>query len=155
VTGQELNDVEGLHFSFPGAKVEVAGSEITPIDKKGKPAGTLKSHNFKVTLPADAPLGIQDVRIVTKAGISNPRAFVVSDHKEYAEEEPNNDVDKAQRIELNSSVSGVVSTNTDVDYYVFAGKKGQRVICSVLTTSIDSRLNARLELYTKDERYLG
>jgi hypothetical protein len=155
ITGQDLDGVEGLHFSFPGAKVEVGTSETTPIDKKGKPAGTLKSHNFKVTLPANAPLGIQDVRIVTKAGISNPRAFVVSDHKEFVEAEPNNDVDKAQRIELNSTVSGVVGTPTDVDYYVFAGKKGQRVVCSCRTTSIDSRLNAFVELYGADERNLG
>jgi hypothetical protein len=155
VTGQDLDNVEGLHFSFPGTKVEVAGSEITPIDKKGKPVGTLKSHNFKVTLPANAPLGIQDVRIVTNAGISNPRAFAVSDHKEIVEAEPNNDVDKAQRIEINSTVSGVIGTPTDVDYYVLAGKKGQRVVCSCQTTSIDSRLNAFVELYAADDRYLG
>jgi hypothetical protein len=155
VTGQDLNDVEGLHFSFPGAKVETLSSEITPVEKKGKPAPPLKSQKFKVTLPANAPLGIQDVRIVTKAGISNPRAFVVSDHKEFVEEEPNNDVDKAQRIDVNSSVSGVISVPIDVDYYVFTGKKGQRVVCSCLTTSIDSRLNASVEMYGADGNYLG
>src|SRR5207253_1784182 len=135
-------DVEGLHFSFAGAKVEVLGGDLTPVEKKGKPAPPLNAHKFKVTLPANAPLGIQDVRIVTKAGISNPRAFVISDHKEVVEEEPNNDVDKAQRIDLNTTVNGVIAAPTDVDYFVFAGKKGQRVICSALTSSIDSRLNA-------------
>ncbi len=155
VTGQEMKDVEGLHFSFPGVKVEVAGVEVTPVEKKGKPAPPLNAQKFKVTLPANAPLGIQDVRLVTKAGISNPRAFVVSDHKEFVEEEPNNDVDKAQRIELNSSVSGAISIGTDVDYFVFAGKKGQRVVCSALTTSIDSRLNAFIQLHSADDRYLG
>jgi hypothetical protein len=156
ITGQALDGVESLHFSFPGAKAEVMGSATTPGDKKkGKPAPALKSHQFKVTLPANAPLGIQDVRIVTKAGISNPRAFVVSDHKEYAEAEPNDDVAKAQRIELNSSVSGVISAPTDVDYYAFTGKKGQRVLCSCLSTSIDSRLPAALQLYSADGSYLG
>lgn len=158
VTGQDLKDVEGLHFNFPGVKVETGGTELTtPIDKKGKPAPPLNSQKFKVTLPANAPLGIQDVRIVTKAGISNPRAFVVSDHKEVVEEEPNNDVDKAQRIELNTTVNGVMSVPTDVDYFVFAGKKGQRVVCSALTTSIDSRLPVLLELYAADANgtYLG
>ncbi|MBI3821971.1 MAG: PPC domain-containing protein, partial [Planctomycetes bacterium] len=155
VTGQDLKDVEGLHFNFPGVKVQVEGSEVTPVEKKGKPAPPLNSQKFKVTLPANAPIGIQDVRIVTKAGISNPRAFVVSDHKEFAEEEPNDDVPKAQRIELNSSVSGVISVPTDVDYYVFAGKKGQRVICSVLSTSVDSRLPALIQLFTATDNYLG
>ena len=155
ITGQDLNDAEELHFNFPGVKVEALSSEVTPVEKKGKPAPALKSHNFKVTLPASAPLGIQDVRIVTKAGISNPRAFVVSDHKEFVEAEPNNDVDKAQRIELNSTVSGGIAAPADVDYYVFAGKKGQRVIFSAVTTSIDSRLNVFVKVHSADGLYVG
>ena len=162
VTGQDLNGIEGLHFNFPGVKVEAGASESTnaPVrtgkkgGKGGQPQG-LTTHSFKVTLPANAPLGIQDVRIITKAGISNPRAFVVSDMKEYAEVEPNDDVPKAQKIEVNSSVSGVITTPTDVDYFVFAGKKGQRVVCSCLTTSIDSKLPAFVQLYGADGGYLG
>src|SRR5204863_425502 len=113
VTGQDLTDVEGLHFNFPGVKVETGGSDkvaAVEMGKKGvKPIVGLTQHRFTVTLPPNAPLGIQDVRIVTKAGISNPRAFVVSDHKEYVEQEPNDDQNKAQKIEINSSVSGVIS----------------------------------------------
>ena len=52
---------------------------------------------FKVTIPADAPLGIHDVRLVNKWGVSNARAFVVGDLPEVLEKEPNNDVDEAQR----------------------------------------------------------
>lgn len=156
VTGQDLTDAQGLHFNFAGVKVEPAGIDTPTIDKKkGQPQQTLTTQKFKVTLPADAPLGIQDVRIVTKKGISNPRAFVVSDQKEFVEQEPNNDVDKAQRIELDSAVSGVISTGTDVDFYVFAGKKGQRVIISCLTSSIDSRLTAFVQLFGPGDVYLG
>jgi hypothetical protein len=156
VTGQDVGDPETLHFNFPGVKVELTGSDTTIIDKKkGQPQQALTTQKFKVTLPANAPLSIQDVRIVTKKGISNPRAFVVSDHKEFVEQEPNNDVDKAQRIALNSSVSGVISTGTDVDFYIFAGKKGQRVVLSCLTSSIDSRLPAFVQLFGPGDVYLG
>lgn len=161
VAGSDMPDAIGLHFNFPGVKVEVGTSESTTVPKgmaKGKqpPQPTnLTTHLFKVTLPPDAPLGIQDVRIITKAGISNPRAFVVSDQKEYVEAEPNNDVPQAQKIELNSIVNGVITTPTDIDYYVFSGKKGQRVVCSCLSTSIDSRLPAALQLYGADGAYLG
>lgn len=155
VTGQDIKDVEGLHFNFPGVKVEVGVSDVTPVEKKGKPLPPLNAQKFKVTLPANAPLGTQDVRIVTKAGISNPRAFVVSDHKDTVEEEPNDDVPKAQRIVMNNTINGVIATPTDVDYFVFAGKKGQRVVCSAQSTSIDSRLPALLQLYTADGAYLG
>jgi hypothetical protein len=102
---------------------------------------------FKVTIGADAPASIQDARLVNKWGVSNARAFVVGDLPEVAEKEPNNDVEQAQRIELNSTVNGVISAPTDVDYFVFAGKKGQRVLASCLASSIDSRLSAGLEVY--------
>jgi len=159
VSGQDLKDVEGLHFNFAGVKVEPAGTGTetsTPVGKKGKgPATALAVHKFKVTLPASAPLGIQDLRIVTKAGISNPRAFVVSDQKEFTEEEPNDDVPKAQKIAINSTVNGVITTPTDVDYYVFTGKKGQRVVFACATTSIDSRLPVELQVYSAKGDQLG
>src|SRR5262249_52298051 len=49
----------------------------------------------------------------------------------------------------NSTVNGTISASTDVDYFVFAGKQGQRVVVSCLASSIDSRLFAGLELYNK------
>lgn len=161
IVGQDLGNVEGLHFNFPGVKVEATGSEVAPIDKKetkkqpAKPPAALTVQTFKVTLPVNAPLGIQDVRVVTKAGISNPRAFVISDHKEVTEQEPNNDVPAAQKIDLNSSANGVISAPTDVDYYSFAGKKGQRIVCSCLTTSLDSKLTAFVQVYSSSGSYLG
>lgn len=153
VTGQDLNDVEGLYFSFPGAKVEVLTAAKAPVDPKAKPAKTPQAavnQKFKVTLPADTPLGIHDVRVVTKGGISNPRAFVVGDLQEVLEKDPNDDAPQAQRIDLNTTVSGVISTPTDVDYVVFSGKKGQRVVVSCLTSSIDSKLPALINIYTGD-----
>jgi len=159
VVGQDMKDVTGLHFNFPGVKVESGSSEATvvPVMGKGKQPNPLNmtTQLFKVTLPANAPLGIQDVRIVTKAGISNPRAFVVSDQKEFVEAEPNNDEPQAQKIELNSTVNGVITTPTDVDFYAFTGKKGQRVVCSCVSTSIDSKLPASIQLYGANRLYLG
>ena len=132
VSGSDMADAEGLHFSFPGAKVESLGAEAPPPPPKGKAPpkkgmtktpSTQTTQRFKVTLPPGAPLGIHDVRVVTKKGVTNPRAFVVSDQKEFVEQEPNDDVPAAQKIELNSSVSGVISTPTDVDYYAIVAKR--------------------------------
>src|SRR6516164_1057050 len=44
ITGQDLNDVEDLYFSFPGTKAEAVSSEVAPVEKKGKPAPPLKTH---------------------------------------------------------------------------------------------------------------
>src|SRR4051812_6262047 len=61
VTGLDLVDVEGLHFNFPGVKVETGSSEKTVLPPKemkkavkGQPPPPvgLVTHKFTVTLPA-------------------------------------------------------------------------------------------------------
>jgi hypothetical protein len=168
-TGTDLEDPQGLVFSHPGIKAEPvvppepAADSKKPADpkkpdtkpamKKGQPPPVVTK--FKVTIPADAPPGIHDVRLVNKWGVSNPRAFVVGDQNEVLEKEPNSDVAEAQRVEINTTVNGAISTNTDVDFFVFAGKKGQRVVMSCLASSIDSRLMPAVELYDVTGRKLA
>jgi len=158
VTGQDLGDVEGLYFSFPGAKVEVLSAAKAPVDPKAKPGGKppppATNQKFKVAVPGNAPLGTHDIRVITKGGVSNPRAFVVGDLREVVEKEPNDDVPVAQKIDLNTTVNGVIGANTDVDYFVFAGKKGQRVVVSCLTTSIDSKLPALVQVFSRPQEDL-
>jgi hypothetical protein len=160
VTGQDLDGAEGLHFSFAGAKVETLGAgkvaeEMTKKGDKKKGAADLKAVTFQVVLPGDAPLGIHDVRVVTKNGVSNPKSFVVGDIAEIVEKEPNDDVPIANKVPLNSTVSGLIDKAIDVDYFQFTGKKGQRVVASCLTTSIESRLQAGIEIYTSTGKLLA
>jgi len=80
---------------------------------------------------------------------------VVGDLDEIGEAEPNNDVDQARSVALNTAVDGTIAAPTDVDYVVFAGRKGQRVIVSALASSIDSRLLPLLQLYDGAGRLLA
>src|SRR5207247_1334720 len=153
VSGQDLEQATGLLFSEPGITAELIGPTSPPtVDPKAKlPKGPQQSsYKFRVAVPAKTRLGMHDVRVVTPLGVTNPRAFVVGDLKEFVEQEPNNNVDQMQRVPLNSTVSGVIASPVDVDYYVFAGKKGQRVVVSCLTSSIDSKLPATIELFGAD-----
>jgi hypothetical protein len=140
--GSDLEDPQALVFSHPTIKAE-------PIEPPpaAPPAPKPPITKFKVTIAPDAPVGNHDVRIVSKYGISNPRVFVVGDLSEVGEKEPNNDVPEAQRVDLNTTINGAIAAPTDVDYFVFAGKQGQRVVFSCLATTIDSRLRAGLEIY--------
>src|SRR5262249_1045010 len=114
ISGQDLDGVEGLHFSFPGAKAEVQGAAKSLDDAtkkvaaKKNPVDLKMSMKFQVDLPADAPMGIHDVRVVTKTGVSNPKAFVVGDVPEILEKEPNDDVPVANKVPLNVTVNGVI-----------------------------------------------
>src|SRR5205814_10097363 len=98
-----------------------------PKQPAPKPQAVTK---FKVTVAADVPVGIYDARIIGQWGISNPRAFVVGDLNEVAEKEPNNDVEQAQRVEVNSTINGAIAAPTDVDFFVFTGKQEQRILVS-------------------------
>lgn len=161
VAGKHLEDAERLVFSHPGIKGEVVPAEKPEVDPKTKKPKPVKDalpaehFKFKVTVAADVPRGNHDVRLVNKWGVSNPRVFVVGDLTEVAEKEPNNDVDAAQKVALNTTVNGTILNPTDVDYYVFPAKKGQRVVLSCLASSIDSRLQPQLEVYDARDRQLA
>ena len=161
-TGTDLDEIESLWFNHPGIKSAKAppppppkidaGTPPPKVDPKAPPPPPL--NKFNVTVAADVPVGQYDIRIVNKFGISNPRVFTVGDLIEVQEKEPNNDTDTPQKIELGSTVNGVISQPTDVDFYVFTGKKDQRVILSCLTSSIDSRAKPILELWSSKGKQL-
>jgi hypothetical protein len=161
-TGTDLEEPEQLLFSHPGIKAEpIAGPTPPPPPpdpktKKPKPGmGKPVVSRFKVTLAPTVPLGMHDVRFVNKWGVSNPRAFVAGDLNEILEKEPNNDVEQAQRVEINTTINGSMASPTDVDYYVFTGKKGQRIVFSCLASSIDSRFHPDIEVYDAKGRQLA
>ncbi|HJT76472.1 MAG TPA: PPC domain-containing protein, partial [Gemmataceae bacterium] len=135
-----------------------AAAPKKPADSKKKPpmpAAKPAVTKFKVTIAPNTPPGYHDVRLVNSWGISNPRAFVVGDLPEVQEKEPNNDDTQAQKVPLNCTVNGTIASPTDVDFYVFPGTKGQRVVVSCLALSIDSRLQPELEVYDSHGRLLG
>jgi hypothetical protein len=127
VTGTDLEEPEKLLFSHAGIKGEYIAPKMPEPDPKKKDTAPKPPspgpHKFKLTVDASVPPGIYDVRFVGKWGVSNPRAFVVGNLPEVTEKEPNNDVPEAQRIALGTTINGVLSAGTDVDYSVFAGKK--------------------------------
>jgi hypothetical protein len=161
VGGFDLDEPTGLLFSHPGIKGEYIQPNEPPEPKKDAQKGKRKSaaaagpHHFAVSVAKDVPPGTYDVRVVSKWGVSNPRAFVVGELPEVNEKEPNNDVPEAQRIEVGTTVNGVIGSGTDVDYTVFAGKKGQRVVISCLASSLDSRARPMIEVYAADGRKLA
>jgi hypothetical protein len=156
LVGIYLDRPQKLLFSHPAIQAEVVeGPTGKPIQPPQGNQPALVAAKFKVTIPADVPVGHCDVRFAGKAGISNPRSFVIGDLPEAMEKEPNNDVAEAQEIPLDSTVHGAITTPTDVDYFRFSGRKGQRVVVSCLTSSIDSKLNALVELYATSGKKLG
>jgi hypothetical protein len=159
VTGTDLEEPEKLVFSHPGITGEYIKPKPPEPDPNKKapppPKGNPNQHKFRVTVDDSVPPGIYDVRFAGRWGVSNPRAFVVGHLPEVNEREPNNDVPESQRVAIGTTVNGVLSAGTDVDYTVFAGKQGQRVIISCLSSSLDGRANPMIEVYDTAGRKLA
>jgi hypothetical protein len=151
--GVDTEMPESLWFNHPGIKGTPIIPPPPPVDPKAKPDPKAKKAEpppvtkFNVTIDKAVPPGFYEVRFVNPRGISNPRVFVVGDLNEVMEKEPNNDVEQAQRVEIGTTITGLINPATDVDYSIFAGKKGQRVLITCLAASIDSKLNPELSIF--------
>ncbi len=159
LTGIDIEAPEKLVFSHPTIKSEPIETTVAPPDPKNPKRGQRNKatviSKFKVTIPADVPLGNHDVRMINEWGISNPRTFVIGDLPEVLEKEPNSDVDQAQRVTLNTTVNGSLTNQVDVDYYQFTAKKGQRVVFSCLASSIDSRFDPEMKIYSMQNKLVA
>jgi hypothetical protein len=144
----DLDEADRLVFNHPG---------ITAVPRTHDVGGRQEPipNTFTVTVGANVPSGVYELYAGGLFGLSNPRTFVVGTQSEAREVEPNNDLDRANLLPLNSVVNGTINGETDVDVYRFAGKKGQRLVAFCRAADIDSRLSPVLELTDEAGRRLG
>ena len=136
VSGADLDEANQLHFSNPG---------ITAKQKTGA-NGLPEANKFVISIATSLMTGIYEVRVVGRFGISNPRAFVVSDLSEIIAPTTNNSARNVVPIPLETIVNGHCEANA-ASFYKFAAKKGQRVLIECKAKEIDSRMDAALILY--------
>lgn len=117
-SGARLADAKELFIYSPGI-------QVTRLQ-------AVNDNQVKATLKVapDCPLGEKTVRVRTATGISEMRTLWVGALPLAAEKEPNSDFANPQKIQLNSTVAGVVD-NEDVDYFAVDLKKGQRLAVEV------------------------
>ena len=140
VNGADLDETSQLIFSHPGI---TAVQKTTMVDGKPQPV----TKEFTVSIAADVPPGLYDVRSRGLFGLSNPRTFVVGDRKELLEVEPNNELAKPQVVELNATINGASNGGADVDCFKVTLAAGQRLLADCRARRIDSRMSPIVELY--------
>ena len=139
-SGLELEELARLLFNHQGIVATPKTQEIG-----GKPVPI--PNQFIVSVAADVPPGNYEIRTIGFYGISNPRTFVVGVQKELNEIEPNNAREQAVLVEFNQTVNARINGATDIDWYKFAGKAGQRLLVDCVARRLDSKLDAALEIY--------
>ena len=118
-SGTDLDGVQKLLFSHPG----IAAKPLMEEAGRLYPQGRAIDGKFKVSVAADVPPGIYEVRAAGYFGATNARRFAVSGRDEAAEKEPNNDAATAQEPPLGSVVTGTCEAQ-NYDFYKIAAKKG-------------------------------
>ncbi len=150
VAGANLDDGTQLVFSHPGITAQPKMTE--PDDFH--PTPTKIPDQFSVTIAADVPAGMYEVRHVGLYGASNPRSFVVGTLNEVLDVGGNQKQETAPEVPEASTITGRTDAS-NIDYYALNLKAGERILIDTLAQRIDSKANATLVLYGPNERELA
>ncbi len=142
LSGADLEGVDRLVFSEPGIS---AVQKTQAVEGQAEPQPV--ANQFLVTVAPEVLPGLYEVRAVGSYGISNPRLFMVGSIPEIVETEPNNALAQATVVAPGSTVNGRLDGALDVDWFRISVEAGQRLVGDTWAERIDSRLDARIELY--------
>lgn len=144
--GAALAGPTQLWTSFP------AESVLAPdIDKNGTNAAECV---YRVTVPADVPVGIYGVRVATASGSSPMRLVVIDDLPSVAQAGGNNVFANAQSLTLPTAVDGQIA-NLSQQFFKFTVAAGQLVSFDVLARRIGSALDPMIRLLDANGRELA
>jgi hypothetical protein len=140
--------VEG-QMNFQGIyKALFEGSGITaeivslPEPKAGaskrRQTGSVK---LKLSVAADAALGVREFRLASALGISSIGQLVIVDDPVILETGDNNAREKANLITVPSVVSGRIEAVEDVDYFKFHAEAGEVLTLEVLCARIQDKIH--------------
>ena len=82
-----------------------------------------------LTIASNAPLGIQQIRVVTPYGVSNAGSFVVGNLREIIEKETEESELETDWLALPLTINGAITSIDDEDSFTFQLKKDARIIC--------------------------
>jgi hypothetical protein len=135
MSGRRLDGTLEINFARPDIKAELISSSSN-------------SAKVKVTVGPAVPTGLHDYRLKTPNG-AFVGVFHVGTLPGGREVEPNDDIRRAQKIDLPAMMDGNIG-GPDFDVYAFHAEEGQTLIFDVLGRRAGSSLDANLGLL--DER---
>ena len=149
--GQNLDTATAVWFSGTGITAEIRQEtqQAAVLFNGAGVSGRVPTDMQLVaslTIDPDAPLGIQQMRIVTPYGVSNAQNFVVGNLIEVKEDEATEETEKSNWLDLPVTVNGEITSIDDQDSFSFNLKKDAKLICEVTAQRIGSPLDSYLIL---------
>ena len=151
LTGKNLDTATAVWFSGSGITAEIRQEtqQAAVLFNGGGVSGRIPTDVKLVaslTIAPDAPLGVQQIRIVTPYGVSNAQNFVIGNLPEVHENEATEKAEMSNALELPVTVNGVIASIDDEDTFSFNLKKNARLICEVMAQRVGSPLDSYLVL---------
>jgi len=113
-------------------------------------------NELQFVVAADAAPGARLARLFNDEGASEPRPFVVGAGRELIEVEPNDHFGSAMtNAELPTTINGRLEKSGDVDSFLVRVPAGHRLLASVDSHVLMSRLDAVLRLVTTNGQQLA
>ena len=115
-----------------------------------------KAGPLIVAVPRNVPGNRLPISVRNPGGKSSAMTTLAVGHiPEAKEKEPNGIAKQATAVTLPCSVNGVFSERQDIDFYEFAGAKGQRFVFRSLTKSLGSPAYAMMKIYDASGKKLA
>jgi hypothetical protein len=95
---------------------------------------------FRLTLPADVPVGIGAVRVATAGGLSSAQFFLVDDLPTVGRSGGNLSPAEAKEVGTLGAIDGAAEALA-AHYYRFEAKRGQRVAFEVVAQRLGSKMD--------------
>lgn len=128
-------------FEGTGIVAEILPTKETkPADLK-TPVPNQPSLKLKLTVAADAQLGVREFRIAARHGISSLGQVVIVDAPVVAELPGIDTLEKAQKVQVPCVVCGRIEVAENVDYYKFTAKSGQVMSLEVYCARIQDKIH--------------
>jgi len=119
-----------------------------------QPGADAAKWTFSLEVAPETAIGVYVVRVQTEDGLSNPFLFAVGQVGQVSEVEDNSRFEAAQTVPSPCVVEGQ-SAGNDVDYFKFAGKKGQKIVVDAQCARIGSGVDPTIRLTTASRRFVA
>lgn len=145
--GGNLAEAAAVWTNIPGAQ-----AVLTPgIEGNGTKADNV---SFRFTLPAETPVGVYGLRVVTSKGASSARLLMVDDLPSVNDNGANKQPPAAQPLTIPTAVDGTCEPES-FDYYKLTVAAGQRISVEVMARRLGSALDPVIRLLDAGGRELA
>ena len=137
--GLNINKAVKVVFNHTGIKGEIIPISQEELQKSKKKRRRLNDQSspqladkvkIKITIDDNVPCGLYDLRLQSPKGLSNKLPFEVSSYPNFIERKQSS-LAKPNKVEQLPAVLCGQVTPGGIDYFKFAGNKGETIVASV------------------------